>query len=273
MASDPLLPGPLWFVGCGHMGSAMLQGWLASGVEPRHVTIIRPSGRPVADGVRVLTDYPEDEVPAIVLLAMKPHQLDLVAAPLASALDAATMLVSILAGVELASLRRRFTAPRTLVRAMPNLPVSLGRGVVGLFGETADLTARAELMGLMAALGHAEWFEDEQAFDLVTALAGSGPAFVYRFIEALAEGAASLGMPAEQAHRLAIATAGGAAALAAHEGVGLAELAARVTSPGGTTQAGLEVLDADDALAALVADTLRAARRRGQELAAAARRS
>ena len=271
MTSDPLLPGPLWFVGCGNMGSAMLAGWLASGVDPAHVTVVRPSGRPVAAGVRVLTDFPEDEVPAIVLLAMKPHQLGEVAPVLAPILDPATKLVSILAGVERASLRVRFPVPATLVRAMPNLPVALGKGVIGLFGDTADLTARAELIGLMAALGHAEWFEEEQTFDLVTPLAGSGPAFVYRFIQAMAEGAALLGMPPDQARRLAIATVEGAAGLADHEGAGLAELAARVTSPGGTTQAGLEVLDDGGLLADLVARTLEAAHRRGRELAAAAR--
>src|SRR5687768_18518946 len=119
--ADPLLPGPLWMVGCGNMGSAMLDGWIAGGVDPAHVSVVRPSGESVGHDIRVTRDYPEDEVPAIVLLGMKPHQLDLVAPALAPILDAETILVSILAGVESASLRARFPAPRTIVRAMPNL--------------------------------------------------------------------------------------------------------------------------------------------------------
>ena len=117
--ADPLLPGPLWFVGCGNMGSAMLDGWIAAGIDPAHVTVIRPSGRPVGHDVRVLTDYPEDEVPAIVLLGMKPYQLDAAAPLLAPILDRETILVSILAGVELGSLRARFSAPRTTFAGKP----------------------------------------------------------------------------------------------------------------------------------------------------------
>ena len=268
---DPLLPGPLWFVGCGNMGSAMLEGWLLSGVEAGHVSVVRPSGQPVGHNVRVLTDYPEDEVPAIVLLAMKPYQLDLVAPTLAPILDPETLLVSILAGVELASLRARFATPRTIVRAMPNLPSRIGKGVVGLFSDTEDGVARAEIAGLMAALGHAVWYDEERIFNLVTSLAGSGPAFVFRFIEALAAGGESFGFTAEQARDLAIRTVEGAAALAGAGNVPLDELARQVTSPGGTTEAGLKVLDADEALKALVGDALEAARQRSLEMAAAAR--
>ena len=269
---DPLLPGPLWFVGCGNMGSAMLEGWMLSGVEPGHVSVVRPSGRPVGHDVRVLTDYPEDEVPAIVLLAMKPYQLDLVAPKLAPILDPETLLVSILAGVELVSLRARFAAPRTIVRAMPNLPSRIGKGVVGLFSDTEDGVARAEIAGLMAALGHAIWYDEERIFNLVTSLAGSGPAFVFRFIEALAAGGESFGFTAEQARDLAIRTVEGAAALAGAANVPLDELARQVTSPGGTTEAGLKVLDADEALKGLVGEALEAARRRSLEMAAAARK-
>src|SRR5690349_17476979 len=156
--ADPLLPGPLWMVGCGHMGSAMLAGWFAAGVDPAQVTVVRPSGRPVGHDVRVLTAYPEDEVPAIVVLAMKPYQLDTVAPSLAPALDPRTILVSILAGVEAAALRERFAAPETIVKAMPNLPVALGKGVVGLYAEGGAATDRKLVADLIAALGHAEWF-------------------------------------------------------------------------------------------------------------------
>lgn len=269
--ADPLLPGPLWLVGCGSMAGAMLARWLDEGMDPTHVSVIRPSGREVGHGIRVTTAFPEDEVPAIVLLGMKPHQLDAVAPKLAPVLDPRTMLVSIMAGVELASLRSRFATPETIVRAMPNLPVRLGKGVIGLHSDSADLAARNMITALMATLGHAEWFEDETLFNLVTTLAGSGPAFVYRFMEALAEGAEKLGFPPDQALHLTLATVEGAAALAQAEGRPLAALAAAVTSPGGTTEAGLKVLDADGTFARIVADTLAAARRRSLELAAEAR--
>lgn len=268
--ADPLLPGPLWLAGCGNMAGAMLGRWLEEGVDPAHVSVIRPSGAPAGEGVRVTKDYPEDEVPAIVLLGMKPHQLDQVAPALAPILDRETILVSILAGVELASLRARFPAPRTLIRAMPNLPVRIGKGVIGLHSDSEDGAARALITGLMATLGHAEWFEDERVFSLVTALAGSGPAFAFRFIAALAKAGEALGFPVEQAERLAVATVEGAAALARTErDVDLDTLADRVTSKGGTTAAGLEVLDPE--LDDLVRRTLEASRRRGLELAAAAR--
>lgn len=268
---DPLLPGPLWMVGSGHMGSAMLAGWMSAGVDPARVSVVRPSGKPVGHGIRVLTDFPEDEVPAIIVLAMKPQQLGAVSARLAPILDPATILISILAGVELETLRARFERPRTIVRAMPNLPVRLGRGVIGLFSDSRDATARAEATGLMAALGHAEWIEPEPLLDLLTALGGSGPAFFLRFIDALADAAADAGMPKDQALRFALATAEGTAALAAHEKATPAELARRVTSPGGTTEAGLRILDEDEALSRLVARTFDAARQRSLELAAQAR--
>ena len=273
MATDPLLPGPLWFVGCGNMGSAMLDGWIASGVDPAHVSVVRPSGRSVGHEVRVLREFPEDEVPAIVLLAMKPHQLDEVAPALAPILDRHTILVSILAGIELASLRARFPTPETVIKAMPNLPVRLGKGVVGLYSDSQDLTTRTLVTGLMASLGHAEWFDDEQHFALAGILTGAGPAFLFRFIDALGAAAERLGLPYDQASRLAKAMAEGAAALAANSDDDPEELVRRVASPGGTTEAGLAVLDADRALLDLVERTLAAARRRSLEMAAEARRT
>ena len=272
MASDPLLPGPRWFVGCGNMGSAMLEGWLAAGVDPGHVSVVRPSGKPVGHGIRVLKQFPEDEVPAIVLLAMKPKQLDAVAKKLAPILDAHTILVSILAGVELATLRARFPAPQTIVKAMPNLPVRLGKGVVALYGDSADLTVRTQVTGLMASLGHAEWFDDEERFALAGILTGAGPAFLFRFIDALAGAAERLGLSRDQAARLAAAMVEGAAALPSATGEDPETLARRVASPGGTTEAGLAALDADRALLDLVERTLAASRRRSLEMAAEARR-
>ena len=266
---DSLLPGPLWLAGCGNMAGAMLARWLEQGVDRAHVSVIRPSGRPVEGAVRVTTTWPEDEVPAIVLLGMKPHQLDTAAETLAPILDPETILVSILAGVELSSLRDRFRSPRNIIRAMPNLPVRIGKGVIGLHGH-GDLEARALVTGLMAVLGHAEWFEDERAFELVTSLSGSGPAFTYRFIDALAKAAVTLGLPDAQAVTFARAAVEGAAALAGTGTASLAERVQDVASPNGTTEAGLLVLDAE--LDDLIMRTLAAARRRSLEMAAEARR-
>jgi pyrroline-5-carboxylate reductase len=269
--ADPLLPGPLWLVGCGNMAGAMLGRWIEEGVDPSHVSVIRPSGRSAGEGVRVTTDYPEDEVPAIVLLGMKPYQLDQVAPLLAPILDAETILVSILAGVELASLRSRFARPRTIIRAMPNLPVRVGKGVVCLTSDSEDIVAKALATGLMATLGHAEWFEEELGFQLAGHLTGAGPAFLFRFIDALGAAAERLGLPFDQAQRLALCMVEGSAALAAASDDDPERLARRVASKGGTTEAGLKVLDGDRALYTLVERALAASRGRGLEMAVEAR--
>lgn len=269
--TEPLLPGPIWLVGCGNMAGAMLAGWLARGADPRQVTVIRPSGRASGEGVRVLTELPEDEVPALVLLGVKPQKLDEVAPGLAPALEPETILVSILAGVELASLRARFPAPRAIVRAMPNLPVRLNKGVIALHAPEAGPQARATVERLMAALGRTEWFDEEGDFQLAGIVAGAGPAFLFRFIDALARAGESLGLDPDQAARLAASMVEGAGAQAAASPDPPSELARRVASPGGTTEAGLAVLDEADGLEALVRRTLEASLRRSREMAEAAR--
>lgn len=268
----PLLPGPFWLVGCGNMAGAMLEGWLSRDMDPARVTVIRPSGAAVAPGIRVLTAFPEDEVPALVMLGVKPQKLDEVAPLLAPVLEPETVIISILAGVTEDSLRRRFAAPRSIVRAMPNTPVRLHKGATSLFSASADATARDLVEGLMGALGTVEWIGREELFDVVSALTASGPAFVFRFIDALAEGAAALGLPPDQALRLAIATVEGAGALAAASDESPARLAERVASPGGMTRKGLDVLDADGRLAALVRETLDAAVRRSRDMGEESRR-
>jgi pyrroline-5-carboxylate reductase len=266
------LPGPLLLVGCGNMSGAMLAGWLAAGADPRQITVVRPSGRAVADGVRVLTAPPEDEVPALLLLGVKPQKLDEVAPGLAKVMEPETILVSILAGVELTALRARFPKPRTVVKAMPNLPVSLGKGVTHLLTDAASAgAARAEVERLMRALGHIEWFDDEALFNVASALTAAAPAFLFRFLDALAAAGEQLGLPADRASRLAALMAEGAATLAARSGETPEQLARRVASPGGTTEAGLKILDAEEGLRALLRKTLDASRRRGQEMAVAAR--
>ncbi|HEX4738557.1 MAG TPA: pyrroline-5-carboxylate reductase [Allosphingosinicella sp.] len=272
MTDSTLLPGPLFLIGCGNMAGAMLKGWLDAGADPGEITVVRPSGKPAGEGVRMLTALPEDEVPAIVLLGVKPQKLDEVAPTLAPVLAPETILVSILAGVEVAALRQRFPAPRTIVRAMPNTPVGLRKGVVGLYGE-GESEALRTIEPLMAALGHVEWFDDEALFALAGHLTAAAPAFLYRFLDALAEAAVALGLPEDRARRLAIRMAEGASALAAASDVPPTELARRVASPGGTTEAGLKVLDAEEGLKPLLLRTLDASRRRGIEMAEAARRS
>jgi pyrroline-5-carboxylate reductase len=267
------LPGPIWLIGCGNMAGAMLERWLATGLDASGLTVIRPSGTAVAPGVRVLKALPEDEVPALVLLGVKPQKLDDVAPTLAPVLTPETILVSILAGVELSTLRARFCAPRNVVRAMPNTPVRLGKGVVDLYGGSIDEAARQAITSLMTPLGLAEWFDDERSFALAGHLTGAGPAFLFRFIDALSAAAARLDLPHDQAERLTKAMVEGAGALAAASPDGPSELARRVASPGGTTEAGLKVLDSEEALAKLMLETLDASRRRGLEMAQAARRS
>jgi pyrroline-5-carboxylate reductase len=269
--TQTLLTRPLLMIGCGNMAGAMLEGWLVAGADPRMITVVRPSGRAPAPGLRTLTSLPEDEAPALVLLGVKPQKLPEVAPSLAAALEPETILVSILAGTPLARLRGHFPAPRTVVKAMPNLPVSLRKGVTELHSDTmGDEAAKAEVERLMAALGYVEWFDDEALFSAASALTAAGPAFLFRFLDALAAAGQDLGLPASQAARLAAIMTEGASALAAQSADPPEQLARRVASPGGTTEAGLAVLDSDAALRGLVRRTLDASRRRGAEMAAEA---
>ncbi|MDQ0836794.1 pyrroline-5-carboxylate reductase family protein [Sphingomonas faeni] len=262
--------GPLWLIGCGNMGGAMLRRWIAAGLDPASVTVITRSGRGAPDGVRSLTVLPDEAAPATLMLALKPQQIDAAQALMAPLRGAPKLLLSILAGVDHAALTQRFAAD-TIVRAMPNLPVAIGKGVTSLYtvGASSDAIAAAEAFA--APLGHYEWIADEAHFDAVTALAGSGPGFVFRFADALAKAGAALGLPADQATRLAIATLEGSAIMSAEADVSPAILADRVASPGGSTRAGLNVLDDNDALVNLLTKTLAASERRNAEMAAAAR--
>ncbi|MGN6356169.1 MAG: pyrroline-5-carboxylate reductase family protein [Novosphingobium sp.] len=257
-------------VGCGNMGGAMLAGWLAGGIAPERFAVVDPLLAEAPAGVELLRELPEGKFDAI-MLGVKPQLLGDVAPRLAVLAGEGTVLLSILAGVELASLAARFPAAKGLVRIMPNLAAAIGKSPVALFSQGLDEGGQQAVTVLMQPLGQPEWLASETQFDLVTALAGSGPAFVYRFIDALAAGAAALGLDRAQADRLALATVEGAAALAAASPHGPGELARRVASPGGTTEAGLKVLDADAAILRLAEATLKAAADRSAEMAAAAR--
>ena len=256
----------IWLLGAGNMGGAMLRGWIAQGMAPTRITVIDPFVATVPDGVTLLRALPDAGCPDVLVLAVKPQQLGDVRAAWKDR-GGPRLLVSVLAGVETQTLAQAFGAMH-VVRAMPNLPASIGQGVTVLFG---DAIVRAEVAALMAPLGMVEWIDDEEQFHAVTALSGSGPGYVFRVIEAMADAGAALGLDPGQALRLAIGTVGGSAALAAGSTEGPGTLADRVASPGGTTREGLNVLDADNAMRDLLARTLAAAARRSAELAAAAR--
>ena len=266
-----LLPVPAWLVGCGNMAGAMVAGWRSAGVDFSSATVIRPSGTPV-EGVRTVTTLAEaGNPPAMVLLGFKPQKLDEVAPDLARWVTSKTIVVSILAGVEAASLRRRFPNARAIVRAMPNLPVAVRRGVVALFSEDADEVLRSQMSQLFLALGFVPWTASEAEFSAIGAVAGAGPAYVARFIDALAKAGAARGLDEGLARTVALETVLGTGWLAAATQESMADIARRVASPNGTTEAGLAVLDRDHVLDELIGVTIAAAARRGAELAEEAR--
>ena len=265
------LPGATWVVGCGQMAGAMVEGWRTAGVDLSAAVAVRPSGRPVT-GVRTVASLEEaGPPPTLVILGFKPQQLDEVAAELAPLLTPQTIVLSILAGVEIDSLWLRFANVRAIVRAMPNLPVAVRRGVVALYSDDSDRQLRQQLANLFGVLGHAPWMSEEVGLSAVGSVAGAGPAYVARFIDALAKAGVQRGLSREMASTIAIETVLGTAWMAAASGETMDALAKRVASPNGTTEAGLAVLDHDNVLDGLIGVTIEAAARRGAELAAAAR--
>ena len=256
------LPGETWIVGCGKMAGAMVAGWRRAGVDLSRATAFRPSGKKV-EGVRTARIIGGEAIPRLVVLGLKPQKLDEVAPVLVNYLNSDTILVSILAGVEIASLRARFPGAGQIIRAMPNLPVSEGRGVTALTGGDGSIDP------LFALLGTVVRTKSEAELAAVGSLAGAGPAYVARFIAALAKAGAERGLEPAIADRIALETVLGTAAMAAASGETMESIAVRVASPNGTTEAGLNVLDPE--LDPLIGRTLAAASRRGEELAAAAR--
>lgn len=263
--------GSFWVIGCGNMAGAMLRRWVEAGMGVSQVHVIDPALPTLPGGLSALAVIPADALPAgRILLAVKPQLLDAVAPDVARLVGPQTQLFSILAGVEIAALRARFPKAAQIVRIMPNLPAILGKGVIALHGsEGPDAMTSA----FMAPLGLVEWIADEAQLHLVAALAASGPAFLYRFIDALGVAGARLGLAPDQSARLALAMVEGSALLAAQSGEAPAALADRVASKGGMTREGLNMLDRDEALVRLLTDTLDAATRRSVEMGDAARRS
>jgi pyrroline-5-carboxylate reductase len=260
-------------VGCGNMAGAMLTGWLAGGIPAPRFTVIDPHRETVPEGVALHRTLPAEGRFDAILLGVKPQGLDDVAVALAPLAGRGTVLLSILAGVEFDSLAARFPQAGALVRVMPNLAAAIGKSPIALDARGLDETGRAAVTALMAPLGTPEWLASEHLFDAVTALAGCGPAFVYRFIDALAAGAVALGLDEGQSQRLALAMVEGAAQLAGAAAFSPGELADKVASPGGSTRAGMNVLDKDGALASVIAAAMTASRDRNAEMAAEARKS
>ena len=261
------LPAPTWFVGCGNMAGAIVDGWRLAGIDLGPVTVIRPSGKGV-EGTRTVTSVADaGPPPRLVILGFKPQKLDGVAPELRQRLSSRTILVSLLAGVEAASLRERFPGVGAIVRTLPNLPVAIRRGVTGMFSSDADDNAREDLGNLFSALGFAMWMADEGKLAALGSVAGAGPAYVARFIAALAKAGQNRGLSDEIAATIARETVLGTAWMAATTGEDMASIARRVASPKGTTEAGLAVLDGENVLDDLIAATINAAFRRGVELA------
>ena len=264
-------PVPAWLVGCGNMAGAMVEGWRAGGVDLSGVTVIRPSGTPV-EGIRTVTGYPDNEGPRFVMLGFKPQKLDEVTPNLAPRIGPETIVVSMLAGVTATSLRQRFPDARAIFRIMPNLPVARRAGVTPLHSEDDDLEARQSVEALMTVIGLAPWCADERQIATIGAISASGPAYFARFAEAVGRAGSRHGLAPEVAAAIAAQTLVGTGALAAATGESMAELARRVASPKGTTEQGLNVLDAPDGLQQLVDRMFDAALRRVDELAAEAAR-
>lgn len=269
--SIDLLPGPTWFVGCGNMAGAMVEGWRSAGVELSQTVAIRPSGTPV-EGVRTVQSVAEaGRPPKIVILGFKPQKLDEIAPALAPRLSAQTVVISILAGVEAQSLRSRFPGAAAIVRAMPNLPVAVRRGVIGLHSDDADDLLRQQLRQLFSVLGMVAWTATEAELAAIGSVAGAGPAYVARFIAALAKAGVRRGLDPDISATVALETVLGTGWMAAASGQSMDAIAKRVASPNGTTEAGLAMLDRDGVLDALIGVAIEAAARRGAELAADAR--
>jgi pyrroline-5-carboxylate reductase len=266
------LPGLLVLVGAGKMGGALLDGWLRFGLNPANVAVIEPSPSPqiaaLADrGVRLNPDIGGLPRAAAVIIAVKPQVAAEVVPAAAPVIAASTLVVSIMAGRTLEFLSRALNTPCALVRAMPNTPAAIGRGITVAVARGANEKQRELAHGLLAAIGAVEWVEDEALMDAVTAVSGSGPAYVFLLAEALAQAAVAAGLPPALAEKLARETVSGSGELLRRSGLTAATLRENVTSPGGTTAAALGVLMGQNGLMPLMKEAVAAATKRSRELA------
>jgi pyrroline-5-carboxylate reductase len=263
----------LVLVGCGKMGSALLRGWIRAAAAPR-ILVVEPAGSPFelaeCAGVswhRAPITLPSEPVPDAVIFAVKPQVVDAVLPHYRCWTRPQTLFVSIVAGKTIAGMTRHL-GPASLIRTMPNTPAAIGRGItVACANERVTADQRALCERLLAAVGETAWVDDEALLDAVTAVSGSGPAYVFLLIEALAKAAEAAGLPSDLALLLARATVAGSGELARQSAESPAELRQQVTSPGGTTRAALDVLMAADGLTPLIKRAVAAAAARSRELA------
>ncbi len=259
-------------VGAGKMGSAMLEGWIGLGLDPGRAVVIEPQPAPAvaelaARGLQ-LNPPPDSIRPDAVLLAVKPQTAPEVMAAVAALVSPGTVIISIMAGRTLAFLGRALPPETAIVRAMPNTPAAIGRGItVAVANPRVTAAQRVLAHALLAAVGTVEWVADEGLMDAVTAVSGSGPAYVFLLAESLARAGEAAGLPAPLAARLARETVAGSGELLYRSPLDAATLRINVTSPGGTTEAALKVLTAPDGLDPLMERAVAAATRRGRELA------
>lgn len=265
-------PTRLVLVGAGKMGGAMATGWVEGGLEPSSLAVVEPSpSRQIealaARGVAINPAY--SLPPDVLVLAVKPQNLDAVAPEIAPFAGESTLVVSILAGKTIANVKARLPRARAVVRAMPNTPAAIGRGVTAAFASPeATAEQRRWCEALLGAIGAFHWLEDEAAIDAVTAISGGGPAYVFALTEALAAAAERLGLPSELAMNLARGTVEGAAELMQRESATPpAALRRAVTSPGGTTAAALALLQGEGGLEDLMVRAAAAAHARAREMA------
>ena len=266
------LPGTILLAGAGKMGSAMLEGWLALGLPPEKIAVLepQPTGEITAwarHGLRLNPPAGALGEVAATVVAVKPQSAPEVMPALAPFIGSATVVVSIMAGRTLHFLDRALPGA-ALVRAMPNTPAAIGRGITVAVANARVSSEQRELVQtLLSAVGAVEWISDEALMDAVTALSGSGPAYVFLLAEAMAKAGAAAGLPPALAATLARATVAGAGELLHRSPLDAATLRQNVTSPGGTTAAALDVLMANDGLAPLMTKAIAAATKRSRELA------
>ena len=263
---------PLVLVGAGNMGGAMLNGWLDAGTDPAAILVIDPkpsdamASRLAASGVRCESAAPEGMTAGILMLAVKPQIMDAVIDGVKGLVGPETVSLSVAAGKTLAYFEQRLGG--AVVRSIPNTPAMVGRGITGAVANAAvSAEARDEIEKLLSVCGPVEWVEDEALIDAITAVSGSGPAYVFYLVECMAEAGRKCGLPVDLAMRLARATVTGAGELMHRSPDAAATLRQNVTSPNGTTAAALSVLMAEDALQPLFDSALRAAADRSRELA------
>ncbi|HVG82624.1 MAG TPA: pyrroline-5-carboxylate reductase [Methylomirabilota bacterium] len=269
------LDGELLLIGCGKMGGAMLEGWLAQGLPPGEVVIVEPGPEIGAGltrrGLRHVSQgalLPEELRPAVILLAVKPQMMEAAIADLGPVVRPGTLVLSIAAGKTLGYFERSFGAGTAVVRAMPNTPAAVGRGItVAVGNEEVTPAQRATADALLAAVGEVSWVEEESLIDAVTAVSGGGPAYVFLLMEVLAEAGIASGLPPDLARRLARRTVEGAGELSRLSQESPEILRKNVTSPAGTTLEALKILMAEDGLQPLFTRAIAAATRRSRELA------